>query len=240
MSHPCLSGTRRLPPPRPAVPGGAVRPCTGAVGRGKSRRVGSGLADIHPSTGGSRDGVRDDRRRHGDLLQGLGQRSADHVPPRMAAQLRRLGRADDVLRPARVPRRGPRPTRPRSVDPDVGRARHGHLRGRCRRRGRPSRPARCDPRRALDRRRRGHPLRRPPRRRPGRQGRAHRRGRAVDAPDRGEPRRHAPRGVRRLPGRDRLQPGPVLPRRRVGPFYGFNRPGAEVSKGSSGTGGVKG
>ena len=36
-----------------------------------------------------------------------GKRSADRVPSRLAAQFRRLGRPDDVLRAARLPRRRP-------------------------------------------------------------------------------------------------------------------------------------
>ncbi len=90
--------------------------------------------------------------------QGLGRRSADRVPPRVAARRRRLGRPADVLRPARLPRRRPRPA-PRPLDAGLGRARHGHRRRRRRRRRRPARPARRRPHRPFDRRRPGWPRR---------------------------------------------------------------------------------
>ena len=116
--------------------------------------------------------------------------------------------------------------------PDVGRARHGHLRRRCRRRGRAPRPARRRARRALDRRRRGRPLRRPARRRPGGQGGADQRGPAADAEDRRQPRRPADRGVRRLPRGHRVQPGAVLPRRRrPGRSTGSTGPAPRSSRG---------
>ena len=71
---------------------------------------------------------------------------------------------------ARLPGHRPRPARPRPLDPDRHRQRHGHLRRRRRRAGRASRAARRHPRRPLHRRRRGRPLRRPVRRGPGGQG----------------------------------------------------------------------
>ena len=51
--------------------------------------------------------------------------------------------------------------------------------------------------------------------RPGRQGGADRRGPAADAADRGQPGRPPDGGVRQLPRGHRLQPLPVLPRRRL-------------------------
>ena len=44
-------------------------------------------------------------------------------------------------------------------------------------------------------------------------------------------RRHADRGVRRLSGRSCREPLPILHGRRLGAFYGYNRPGAKVSQG---------
>ena len=98
-------------------------------------------------------------------------------------------------------------------------------------RRRAPRPARRHPRRPLHRRRRGRPLRRPPRQRPRRQGGADRRGAAADAEDRRQPRRPPDRGVRRLPRRHRVQPRPVLPRRRRRTVLRLQPPGREVSEG---------
>ena len=67
-----------------------------------------------------------------------------------------------------------------------------------------------DPRRPLDRRRRGRALHRPPRHEARRQGRADRRDPAADAEDRGQSRRPADRGVRRAPRRRRRRPLAVL------------------------------
>ena len=70
------------------------------------------------------------------------------------------------------------------------------------------------------------------------QGGAHRRGAAADAEDRGQSRWPADRGVRRLPRRHRLQPGPVLPRRRRRPVLRVQPPGSDGVRGrSSRTGG---
>ena len=52
-------------------------------------------------------------RWHGNLLQGLGNRSAHRVQPRLAAVGRRLGHADAVLLRTRLPRHRARPARPR-------------------------------------------------------------------------------------------------------------------------------
>ena len=151
-------------------------------------------------------GVRDDRGRHRDLLQGLGHRAADHVPPRVAAELRRLGRAADVLRPARLPRGRPRPPWSRPVQPDVGRhdmdttppmPRPWSSTSTCTTpstSGTPPEAARS-------------PATSPARRRPGGQGGADRRGPAADAEDRRQPGRPAHRGVRRLPRGHRVSTG---------------------------------
>ena len=53
-----------------------------------------------------------------DLLQGLGQRTADRVQPWLAAVGRRLGCADDVLPVARISRDRARPARSRPLDTD--------------------------------------------------------------------------------------------------------------------------
>ena len=67
---------------------------------------------------------------------------------------------------------------------------------------------------------------------PRRQGGAGQRRSAADAEDREQSRRHADRGVRRLPHGARRQPRAVLSSMSPsGPFYGFNRPGAKVSQG---------
>ncbi|WP_411573253.1 alpha/beta fold hydrolase [Streptomyces sp. 2BBP-J2] len=60
---------------------------------------------------GADHAVRHHRRRSRDLLQGLGLGPAGHVPPRLAAELGRLGRPVAVPRPAGLPRRRPRPPR---------------------------------------------------------------------------------------------------------------------------------
>ncbi len=79
---------------------------------------------------GERHGLRDHRRRCRDLLQGLGRprRPADRVPPRLAAVLGRLGRADALLPGRGLPRRRLGPPRARPVVADRHRSRHGPLR----------------------------------------------------------------------------------------------------------------
>src|SRR6516162_8711309 len=54
-----------------------------------------------------------------DLLQRLGTWPTYCLPPWLAAQLRRLGCADDVLRRAGVSRGGNRPARPWALEPGV-------------------------------------------------------------------------------------------------------------------------
>ena len=58
--------------------------------------------------------------RHRDFLQGLGpeRRAADRVPPRLAAERRRLGQPDDVLPRRGLSRDRPRPARSRPFEPD--------------------------------------------------------------------------------------------------------------------------
>ena len=88
-----------------------------------------------------------------------------------------------------------------------------------------------DPYRPFDRRRRGRALCRPRRAGTGRQGGADRRGAAGHGQEGVEPGRHADRGVRRLSA----PRSPPTARSSTsispsGPFYGFNRPGAKVSR----------
>ena len=56
-----------------------------------------------------------DKRRHRNLLQGLGLGSAHRVQPRLAAVGRRLGRADAVLPQQQLPRHRARSPRSRTV-----------------------------------------------------------------------------------------------------------------------------
>ncbi len=58
-----------------------------------------------------------------------------NVPPRLAADLGRLGRPATVPRPAGLPRRRPRPPRARALRPGRPRSRHGPLRGEGRQSG---------------------------------------------------------------------------------------------------------
>ncbi|CAA9544325.1 MAG: Non-heme chloroperoxidase, partial [uncultured Thermomicrobiales bacterium] len=152
-----------------------------------------------------------DSGRDPDLLQGLGVGPAGRLQPRLAAQRRRLGRPTPPGGCQRLPRRRPRPPRPRPLRPALGRQRHGHLRRRPGGADRGARPARRRPGRALHRRRRGDPLHRPPRHLPRRQGGAGGRDLAADAQDGGQPRGHPDRSLRRHPGRRRRRPLPVLP-----------------------------
>ena len=103
------------------------------------------------------DGHDHHQGRHRDLLQGLGQRPAGRLQPRLAAERRRLGRPDVPRRRQRLPRHRARPPRPRPLRPAVGRQRPGHLRRRPGRADRGARPARRGPGRPLHRRRRGRP-----------------------------------------------------------------------------------
>ena len=146
--------------------------------------------------------------------------------------------ADDVLPRRRLPGDRARPPRPRPVDPDRRRQRHGHLCRRRRRAGDRAWPDQCDPCRPFDRRRRSHALRRPARQGPGRQGGADRRGSAGHGQEGIEPGRDADRGVRRLPRRAGRQPRPVLPRYPDGPVLRLQPAGREVSaRASSAIGG---
>ena len=144
----------------------------------------------HDDNDGSR-GARSDQvfvrgggRRHADLLQGLGQRTADRLQPRLAADRRRLGRPDGVPRVARLSLHRARPPRPRPIEPAVGRQRDGHLRRRSGGAGRSARSAGRHARRTFDGRRRSRALHRPARHQARRQGGADRRGAAADAEDR--------------------------------------------------------
>src|SRR5580700_10478842 len=70
--------------------------------------------------------------RNTDLLQGLGDRAADRVFSRLAADRGRLGRANAVLRTAWLSRNRARPARPWPLEPDLGWQRYGYLRRRSR------------------------------------------------------------------------------------------------------------
>nr|WP_284288710.1 hypothetical protein [Angustibacter aerolatus] len=120
-----------------------------------------------------------------------------------------------VLPAAGLPGRGARPARPRPVEPDRRRPRHGPLRRRPGRAHRAPRPARRRARRALDRWRRGGALPGAARRVAGGEGRARRGRAAADGADRGQPRRSAEVGLRRHPGGGREAPLRVLPRAAV-------------------------
>src|SRR6516164_11404024 len=61
------------------------------------------------------------QRRCPDLLQRLGPRPTHCLPPWLAAQLGRLGYPNAVLRPAWLSRDRYRPSRPRTLEPGVGR-----------------------------------------------------------------------------------------------------------------------
>src|SRR3569833_1381229 len=74
--------------------------------------------------------VCDHIRRYGDLLQGLGQGSADRIPPWLAAVGGRLGRPDALLPGQGLSRRRPRSPRAWPLQPDGYRQRGGHLRRR--------------------------------------------------------------------------------------------------------------
>ena len=130
-----------------------------------------------------------------------GERPTDRLQSRLAAHRRRLGRADGLLRLARLPLHRSRSARPRPLEPAVGRQRDGHLRRRPGGADQPARSQAGDSRRPLDRRWRGGPLPRPPRHGAGRHGRTHRRRAAADGQDPGQPGRAAHRRLRRHPRR---------------------------------------
>src|SRR5690349_5685071 len=161
-----------------------------------------------------------------DLLQGLGRWPARRLPPRLAAERGRLGRADDVLPAARLPRHRARPSRARPLQSDAGRPRDGYLRRRRRRPRTTPRSARRGARRGLDRRR---------------EVARHGNGRVAKAalisavPPIMVKTDHNPG----LPPEvfDGFREGTAFNRSQFfldvasGPFYGFNRPGASVSQG---------
>ncbi len=173
-----------------------------------------------------------------DLLQGLGIRPAPRLPSRLAAVGRRLGQPDAVLPRARLSGHRPRPAG-HGRSPDQRRPRHGHLCGRPCGPDRASRPARCGPHRALHRWRRSRALHRPARSGPSREGRLDQRGPAAHGADRRQPRRPADEVFDDFAAQlaaNRSEFYRALP---SGPFYGFNRPGVELSEASSGTGGAR-
>ena len=111
----------------------------------------------------------------------------------------RLGRADAVLRAAGLSRDRARPARTWALEPDVGRQRYGHVRGRS---GGAIRSARSEGRDhggAFHRRRRSRTLSGPPRQQTRRQGRADQRRAAADVEDGKESSGRAHRGLRRTP-----------------------------------------
>nr|GFA06062.1 hypothetical protein [Tanacetum cinerariifolium] len=156
----------------------------------------------------------DPERRHRTLLQRLGHRPADRLLPWLAARRRRMGCANALPRPERLPRHRPRPPRPRSLRPDLGRQRHGHLCRRPRRTVRSAGPQRRHHDRPLHRRRRSRPLHRPPWHCPRRQSRADWRRTADHAENRGQPRRPADGRLRRHPRRLHRRPLAILQRPR--------------------------
>ena len=168
------------------------------------------------------------RRR--DLLQGLGQGPAHRVQPRLAAVGRRLGRADAVLPQSRLSRHRARPPRPRPLQPDGRRPRHGSLCRRSRGGHGASRSEKRHSRRPFHRRRRGGALSGAPRREPGGEGGADQRGAAADGEDGGQSGRPAEGSVRRLPGALAANRSQFYRDVAAGPFYGYNRPG-EASRG---------
>jgi carbon-monoxide dehydrogenase large subunit len=187
------------------------------------------------------DGYDHDEGRHDDLLQGLGRRSAHRLPPRMAIDGRRLGRADDVLSGARLSRHCPRSPGPWPFFADGDGQRDGHVRLRCRRSRRPPRPQERDSRGPLDRRRRSDALCREARQGASGEGRADRR-RAADhgqVPEKSG--RHADRNLRRFP---RGRSSPIAHSSsgmfRRDPFTVTTGRGQRCRKASSTTGGDRG
>ena len=133
------------------------------------------------------------------LLQGLGNGSADRFLARLAAERGRLGRADAVLRAAWLSRDRARPARSWALEPDVGRQRYGHLRGRSGGAIRSARSEERDHGGAFHRRWRGRTLSGSPRHQARRQGGADQRRAAADAEDGKESSGRAPLGLRRSP-----------------------------------------
>ena len=160
-----------------------------------------------------------------------GSGPAGRVQPWLAAERGRVGGPDAVPRRARLPLHRPRPPGSRPVEPALERQRDGHLRRRSRGAGRGARSQGRDPRRPLDRRRRGRPLPRPPRHEAGGQGGADRRGAADHAEDGRQPGRPADGRVRPDPRPASSPTARSSSRICPAPFYGANRPGAKVSQG---------
>src|SRR3954452_12032194 len=192
FGHPRRRPTLRSPVRASAVP---------------TRRPGTRTPFEHP---GEPDELHHHGRRHADLLQGLGERAARRLQPRLAVDLRRLGPAAQAGRRCRVPGDRARPARRRSLLAAVAGQRPDHLRRRPGRAGPAARPARRRPGRALHRRRRGDPLHGPARHRTGGQSGAAERHPPAHAPDRRQPRGPADRGVRRDPRRCCPRPVAVL------------------------------
>ena len=172
-----------------------------------------------------------DERRNGDLLQGLGQGTARRLQSRLAALGGRLGSADVLPRRARLPVHRARPARARTFESAVARQRDGHLRRRSCGARRRARPRERDPRRALDRRRRGRALHRTSRYETRGQGSADGCGAAAHAEDgceSGGLPKEVFDGFRASYLADRSQ---FFLEVASGPFFGFNRSGAKVSQG---------
>ncbi len=180
------------------------------------------------------DGYHHHPGRHRDLLQGLGspRRAADRLPPRLAAQRRRLGHPDAVL---------PRSTATGS-SPTTAAATAARPRPRPATRWTPTPPTSPRSPTALDLKDAihighstggGEVARYVARAKPGRVAKAVLIGAVppVMVKIGQEPRRHAHRGVRRPARGAGRQPRAALHRSPDGPFYGFNRPGAKIVAG---------
>jgi pimeloyl-ACP methyl ester carboxylesterase len=123
-----------------------------------------------------------------------------------------------------------RPSRPRPLEPAVERQQLGHLRRRPRRADRGARPARRDPRRAFDWRRRGDALRRSPRHRARSEGRPRQRDPTADL------RTDANPGGLPVEAFDQIRDGLARDRSQFYEdlsfaFYGANRDGSTVLQG---------
>ena len=155
-------------------------------------------------------GEHHDERRNTHLLQGLGRGTADCFLSRLAVDRGRLGRANAVLRAARLSCDCARPAGSWPLQPDVGRQRDGHLFGRSRSAIRKARPQKRHHGGAFHGWRRGGSLSGPSRHQARRQSGVDERRAAADAEDGEEPRRLAGVGVRRHTGRSRQQSSGVL------------------------------